>query len=78
MHVCVCVWLFATPWTVGRQAPLSMGFSRQEYGSWLPFPFPGDPPNLGTEHTSLASPALAGRFFTTATPGFMPEFPLNL
>ena len=37
-----CVRLFVTPWTVGCQAPLSMGFSRQEYWSGLPFPFPGD------------------------------------
>ena len=36
-----CVWLFATPWTVAHQAPLSMGFSTQEYWSGLPFPFPG-------------------------------------
>ena len=39
-----CVWLFATPWTVAQQAPLSMGFSRREYWSGLPFPFPGDLP----------------------------------
>ena len=38
------VQLFATPWTVARQAPLSMGFSRQEYWSWLPFLTPGDLP----------------------------------
>ena len=37
-----CIRLFATPWTVVRQAPLSMGFPRQEYGSGLPFPSPGD------------------------------------
>ena len=40
-----CVQLFATPWTVVYQAPLSMGFSRQEYWSRLPFPSPGDLPN---------------------------------
>ena len=39
----------ATPWTVARQAPLSMGFSRQEYWSGLPFPSPGDLPNPGIE-----------------------------
>ena len=39
-----CVRLFVTPWTVARQAPLSKGFSRQEYWSGLPFPFPGDLP----------------------------------
>ena len=38
-----CVWLFATPWTVAHQAPLSMGCSRQEYWSGLPFPSPGGP-----------------------------------
>ena len=40
---------FVTPWTVAHQAPLSMGFSRQEYWSGLPFPPPGDLPNPGTE-----------------------------
>ena len=55
-----------TPWTVARQAPLSMGFSRQEYWSGLPFPSPGDLPDPGTEP---ASPVLAGRFFTTEPPG---------
>ena len=44
-----CVQLFATPGTVARQAPLSMGFSRQEYWSGLPFPSPGDLPNPGIE-----------------------------
>ena len=46
--------LFATPWTVAYQAPLSMGFSRQEYWSGLPFPSPGDLPNPGIEPGSLA------------------------
>ena len=46
------VWLFATPWTVAHQAPLSMGFSRQEYWSGLPFHFPGDLSNLGIEPRS--------------------------
>ena len=56
-----------TPWTVACQAPLSMGFSRQEeYWSGLPFPSPGDLPDPGTEP---ASPVLAGRFFTTEPPG---------
>ena len=62
------VQLFATPWTVAHQAPLSMGFSRQEYWSGLPFPFPGDLPDPGIEPTSLMSPALVGRFFTTSAP----------
>ena len=47
---CVClvrVWLFLTPWTVARQAPLFMGFSRQEYWSGWPFAPPGVPPDLG-------------------------------
>ena len=50
------------------QAPLSMRFSRQEYWSGLPCPLPGDLPNSGIEPTSLASPALAGGFFTTVPP----------
>ena len=48
-----CVRLFATPWTVAYQAPPSMGLSRQEYWSGLPFPFPGDLPNPGIEPGSL-------------------------
>ena len=58
--------LFATPRTAARQAPLSMGFSRQEYWSGLPFPSPEDLPDPGIEPVSLLSPALAGRFFTTS------------
>ena len=61
------VQLFTTPWTVARQAPRSLGFSRQEYWSGLPCPPPGDLPNSGTEPTSLTSPALAGEFFITST-----------
>ena len=61
-----CVWLFATQWFIALQAPLSMGFPRQEYWSRLPLPPPGDLPRLGIEP---ASPALAGRFFTTEAPG---------
>ena len=49
-----CVWLFATLWTVAHQAPLSMGFSRQEYWSGLPFPSPEDFPDLGIEPRSPA------------------------
>ena len=59
------IWLFATPWTVAHQAPLSMGFTRQEYWSRLPFPPPGDLPDPGIEPRS---PALAGGFFTTEPP----------
>ena len=55
-----------TPQTAVRQALLSMGFSRQEYWSGLPFPFPGDLPDPGIEPNS---PALAGGFFTTEPPG---------
>ena len=57
------------PWTVARQAPLSVEFSRQEYWSGLPFPPPGDLPNPGIEPASLVSPALAGKLFTTVPPG---------
>ena len=67
----ICVWIFVTLWTVIYQAPLSMGFSRQEYWSGLPGEDPGNPPpgnlpNPGIEPVSLKSPALAGRFFTTS------------
>ena len=58
---------FTAPWTIAHQAPLSMGFSRQEYRSGLPFPSPGDLPNPGIESGSLLSPALAGVFFTSST-----------
>ena len=58
--------LFETLWAVAPQAPLSMGFSRQEYWSGLPFPPPGDLPNLGIKSMSFRSPALADRFFTTS------------
>ena len=62
------VGLFATPWTVARQAPLSMGFSRQEYWSGLPCFPPGDLPYPGIEPESLMSPEFAGGFFTTSVP----------
>ena len=61
-----CVRLFATPWTIAYQAPPSMGFSRQEDWSGLPFLSPGDLPNPGIESVS---PALAGGFFTIKPPG---------
>ena len=61
-----CARLFAAPWTVAHQAPLSMEFSRQEYWSGLPFPSPGVLPHSGIEPASLA---LAGGFFTTEPPG---------
>ena len=53
-------------WTVARKASLSMGFSRPECWSGLPFPSPGDLPLPGVEPASLISPALAGGFFTTS------------
>ena len=65
----ICVQLCATPGTVTHQAPQTMEFSRQEYWSGVPFPAPGDLPDPGTEPASLASPALAGGFFTIVTPG---------
>ena len=57
-----CVRLFAIPWTVAHQAPLSMGYSRQEHWSGLSFPPPGDLPDPGIKPTSLMSPALASGF----------------
>ena len=65
-HMCVLSPAFVTPWTVGHQAPLSMGFSRQEYWSGLPCPPPGDLPNPGIEPAFLTSPALAFGFFATS------------
>ena len=62
-----------TPWTVGHQAPLSMGFPRQEYWSGLPCPSPGDLPDPGMEPMSSV---LAGRFFT-AEPQRKPCIPLG-
>ena len=53
-----CVQLFETLWTVSHQAPLSMGFFRQEYWSGLPFPSPGDPSGPGLKLTYPVSPAL--------------------
>ena len=59
------VQLFVTLWTVAHQAPLSMGFSKQEHWSRLPCPSPGDLPGPGIKPASLMSPALAIGFFTT-------------
>ena len=59
------VQLFANPGTVAHQAPLSMEFSRQECWNGLPFPTPGDLLNPGIKLMSLASPALASRYFTS-------------
>ena len=71
-HTCMLsrfspVQLFATLWTVVLQAPLTMGFPRQEYWSGLPCPLPGDLPDPGIEPMSLTSPALAGEFFAIST-----------
>ena len=72
LNSCACmlshfshVQFFAALWTVAHQAPVSVGFSLQEYWSRLPFSPPGDLPDPGIEPMSPASPALAGRFFTT-------------
>ena len=54
------------PWTIAHQVPLTLGFSRKEYWSGLPFPSPGDLPDPGIELASLATPPLAGGFFTTS------------
>ena len=73
--MCVCmlsrfshVHLFATRWTVARQAPLSLGFSRQEYWSGVPCSPPGDLPNPGIKSASPTSLALAGGFSTLLPP----------
>ena len=68
MCACVlsCIRLFTTPWTVARQVPVSMEFSRQEYWNGQPFPSPRDLPDPGIEP---ASPVLAGRCFRLAPPG---------
>ena len=82
IHICCCLvaklhlTLFLTPWTVAHQAPLSMGFSREEYRSGLPFSSPGDLSDPGIEPVSSA---LAGGFFTTEPPGkatytYIPSF----
>jgi len=62
----LCVQPFVTPWIISCRAPLSVGFSRQEYWSGLPCPPPGDLPNPGIKPVPLVSPALAGGFFTTS------------
>ena len=77
MCVCLCVcvlsrfshvWLFVTPRAVADQAPLSIGFSRQEYWSGLPFPSLGYLPDPGTEHLSPASPMLQADSLPTEPP----------
>ena len=81
-RLCVClhaqslshVLVFAAPWAIAHQVPLSMEFSGQEYWSVLPCPPPGDLPDPGIEPASFASPALAAGFFTTSATW---EAPLN-
>ena len=67
-----CVRLHVTPWTVAHQAPLSMGFSRQECWSGLSCPQPRDLPGPGIEPASLTSPVQASEFFTSLSLG-MPQ-----
>jgi len=69
--------LFATPWTIAHQTPLSMEFSRQEYWSGLLFPTPGDLPGPGIKAALRVSPELAGRFFTTSAAPEAPAYFLN-
>ena len=81
-HACVLshlsrIRLCVTPRTVAHQVPLFMGFPRQEYWCGLPFPPPGDLPNLGIEPTSLKSPALAIGFFTISTTREALAFPVT-
>ena len=68
------VQLFATPWTVAHQAPPSMEFSRQEYWSGLPFPSPGDLPNLGIE---AESPTLQADALSSEPPGKPGSYSIN-
>ena len=72
-YLCVCVLIhfshvrLSYPMDCSPQAPLSMGFPREEYWSRLPFPPPGDLPDSGIEPASLIPPELEGEFFTTST-----------
>ena len=69
--------LFATLWAVASQAPLSMGFSRQEYWSGLPYPPPGNFPYSGTEPVSLMCPALQAGSLSSEPSGKPLELPNN-
>ena len=73
-HPCLCV----TLWTVANQAPLSMGLPRQEYWSGLSCPSPGNLLDPRIEPTSLKSPALAGRFFSSSAPGKQSLYDITL
>ena len=68
---------FATPWTVAHQAPLSIGFPRQEYWSVLPFPSPRDLPDPGVETVSLKSLALQEDSLLSELPG-KPKYNVNI
>ena len=72
------VWLFGTLWTVAHQAPLSMGFSRQENWSGLPYSPPGDLSNQGIKPMSVTSPTWAGGFFTSSATWEGPLFLFNI
>ena len=83
MHACMlshfsCAQLFATQGTTIRQTLLSLGFSRQEYGNGLPCPSPEYLPDPGIKPTSLLSPALAGKFFTTSATWGATELPYRV
>ena len=67
-----------TLWTVARQAPLSLGFSRQQYWSGLPGPPPGDLPDLGTKPATPTSPTLQANSLHTEPHGLMNEFNYSL
>ena len=68
LHACLVMSDSATPWTVTQQAPLSMGFPRQEYWSGLPLPPPGGLPDLGIKPASPVATSLASGFLTTDPP----------
>ena len=77
---CVCTQSYLTlaiPRTVAHQAPLSVEFSKQGYWSGLPFPPPGDVPDPGIRPRSLASPALAGGFFSLSHLGAVGTYSFN-
>ena len=67
----------STPWAAAYQTPLSMGFSRQEYWSGLPYPPPGDPPHPGVKTVSPMSPLLASGFFTTCANWLVTHNPMD-
>ena len=68
------VQLFATPWTIAHQAPLSMGFSRHEYWNGLPFPSPGDLPNTGIKPGTPAQPLFPKLESLSRESAFVPRY----